>query len=290
MDLCDISQIRSLLSRHGFRFSHAKGQNFLKERWVVEDIARLAGVNETTGVLEIGPGIGPLTEQLCLRAGKVAAVEVDRSLQPILAETLGSYGNLELIWGDVMKMDIRALCSEQFAGLTPVACANLPYYITTPVLTALLEADCFASVTVMVQKEVAQRICARAGSPDYGSFTAFCAYYADAQMLFEVPASCFVPAPKVTSAVLTLRRRGAPPAAVSEPALYFRTVRAAFGQRRKTLLNALSSGFQELGKPVLENCIRKCGFDPAIRGEMLRPEDFCLLSCAIAEEKRQSHV
>ena len=189
MDLCAVSEIRELLARHGFRFSHAKGQNFLKARWVVEDMARLAGVDSSCGVLEIGPGIGPLTEQLCLRAGKVVAVELDRSLEPILAETVGQYENLELLWGDAMKMDLRALVSERFADLSPMACANLPYYITTPVIAALLEADCFASVTVMIQKEVAQRICARTNTPDYGAFTAFCRYYADPELLFEVPAA-----------------------------------------------------------------------------------------------------
>ena len=290
MDLCNITEIRALLQRHGFHFSHAKGQNFLRERWVVEDIARCANVDAGCGVLEIGPGIGPLTEQLCLHAGKVVAIEVDRSLAPILAETVGGFENLELLWGDALKMDLKALVRERFDGLQALACANLPYYITTPVLTALLEADCFEAVTVMVQKEVAQRICADAGTPDYGSFTAFCRYYADPELLFEVPASCFVPAPKVTSAVLTLRRRGAPPAPVDEPALYFRTVRAAFGQRRKTLLNALSSGYSELGKPALEECIRRAGFAPSVRGETLSPEDFCRLSNEIAAEKRQRHV
>ena len=290
MDLCAVSEIRELLARHGFRFSHAKGQNFLKARWVVEDMARLAGVDSSCGVLEIGPGIGPLTEQLCLRAGKVVAVELDRSLEPILAETVGQYENLELLWGDAMKMDLRALVSERFANLTPMACANLPYYITTPVIAALLEADCFASVTVMIQKEVAQRICARANTPDYGAFTAFCRYYADPELLFEVPAACFIPEPKVTSAVLTLRRRGCPPAPVEEPNLYFRTVRSAFGQRRKTLLNALSAGISELPKSALEACIQRAGFSPTVRGETLSPEDFCALSNEIAREKRQDHA
>ena len=169
MNLCSIDEIKALLSRHGFRFSKAKGQNFLTQSWVPRQIAEDAGIDETCGVLEVGPGIGPLTEQLCLAAKKVVAVEVDTTLKPILAETLAGHDNLEIIFGDVMKQDIPALVAEKFPGLRPMACANLPYYITSPILTALLEAECFDSVTVMVQKEVAQRIAARAGSPDYSA-------------------------------------------------------------------------------------------------------------------------
>ena len=164
MDLCNEKDIRALLARHGFRFSKSMGQNFLIEGWVPRDIAEASGADQTTGVLEIGPGIGPLTVQLARRAAKVAAVELDRALYPILDETLAPYDNVEVVPGDVMKLDLAALAADKFPGLTAIACANLPYNITTPVLTALIEAGCFASITVMIQREVALRICAAPGT------------------------------------------------------------------------------------------------------------------------------
>ena len=197
VNVCDIQVMKPLLSQHGFHFSKAKGQNFLIAPWVPQSIAEQAGVDETAGVLEIGPGIGPLTQQLCLRAGKVCAVEVDTRLQPILKETLAPFSNVEILWGDVLKLDIPKLVAEKFPGLRPMACANLPYYITTPILSALLEAECFESVTVMVQKEVAQRIAAAPGTEDYGAFSVFCQYYTQPELLFDVPPNCFLPQPKV---------------------------------------------------------------------------------------------
>ncbi len=276
--------MRALLARHGFHFSKSKGQNFLTQRWVVEQLAAEAGVQPDCGVVEIGPGIGPLTEQLCLRAGKVLAIEVDRSLQPVLAETMAGHGNLELLWGDALKMDLPQLVGQKLQGLRPMACANLPYYITTPVLSALLQAECFESVTVMVQKEVAQRICAGAGTKEYGAFTVFCRYYADPELLFEVPPSCFLPQPKVTSAVLKLTVRGAPAFPVHNPELFFRTVRAAFAQRRKTLLNALCAGLPGWTKPELEARLVHLGIAPNVRGETLDFADFCRLSNELSQE------
>ena len=205
IEVCNIQVMKPLLAEHGFHFSKAKGQNFLIAPWVPQSIATDAGVDETAGVLEIGPGIGPLTQQLCLRAKKVCAVELDKRLQPILEKTVGEFSNLEIIWDDVLNQNVPALVAEKFHGLRPMACANLPYYITSPILTALLEADCFESVTVMVQKEVAQRIAAAPGSEDYSAFTVFCQYYAEPKLLFDVPAHCFMPQPKVTSAVIQLR-------------------------------------------------------------------------------------
>ena len=196
IDVCDIQVMKPMLAAHGFHFSKAKGQNFLIAPWVPQSIAEQAGVDETAGVLEIGPGIGPLTQQLCLRAGKVCAVEVDERLEPILDVTVGNFSTLEILWGDVLKQDIPALVKEKFGSLRPMACANLPYYITSPILTALLEAECFQSVTVMVQKEVAQRIAAKPGTPDYSAFTVFCQYYAEPELLFDVPAHCFLPQPR----------------------------------------------------------------------------------------------
>ena len=171
IDVCNIQVMKPLLASHGFHFSKAKGQNFLIAPWVPRQIAEDAGVDGTAGVLEIGPGIGPLTQQLALRAAKVCAVEVDRRLEPILAQTVGEFDNLQILWNDVLKMDVKALVEKEFPGLRPMACANLPYYITSPILSALLEAECFESVTVMVQKEVALRIGAQPGSADYSAFT-----------------------------------------------------------------------------------------------------------------------
>ncbi len=278
VDVCDIQVMNPLLARHGFHFSKAKGQNFLVASWVPRSIAEEAGVDETAGVLEIGPGIGPLTQQLCLRAGKVCAVEVDTRLKPILDVTVGECSNLELLWADVLKLDIPALTEEKFAGLRPMACANLPYYITTPILTALLEADCFDSVTVMVQKEVAQRIAAAPGSGEYGAFSVFCQYYAQPELLFDVPAHCFLPQPKVTSAVVQLRVRQDRPWDIPNPDTFFRVVRASFAQRRKKLANGLASGFAELGKAGAAEVIAAAGLDANVRGETLGISEFAALA------------
>ena len=174
MDLCSINEIKALLARHGFRFSKSMGQNFLIQSWVPQDIAAASGAGEGTGVLEVGPGIGPLTRELAKRADKVASVELDRSLLPILEETLADCPNAEVCSGDILKTDIPALVGEKFSGLTPLACANLPYNITTPAITALIEAGCFKTITVMIQREVARRICAAPGTADYGAFSVFC--------------------------------------------------------------------------------------------------------------------
>ena len=286
IDVCDIHIMKPLLQEHGFHFSKAKGQNFLTARWVPERIAQEAGVDSTAGVLEIGPGIGPLTQQLALRAGKVCAVELDNRLKPILDMTVGEYSNLEILWNDVLKLDVPALVQEKFPGLRPMACANLPYYITSPILTALLETECFESVTVMVQKEVAQRIAARAGSADYSAFTIFCQYYAEPEILFDVPAGCFMPQPKVTSAVITLRTRKERPWQIHSPEIFFRCVRSSFAMRRKTLQNGLAAGFPELGKTGAGEVIEACGFAPNIRGEALDIEAFARLANEIYRRKQ----
>ena len=282
IDVCDIQVMKPLLAEHGFHFSKAKGQNFLTQKWVPEQIAEDSGVNESVGVLEIGPGIGPLTQQLALRAGKVCAVELDERLKPILQLTVGDLPNLEIIWGDVLKQDIKALVAEKFAGLRPMACANLPYYITSPILSALLEADCFEAVTVMVQKEVAQRIAAKPGSADYSAFTVFCQYYAEPEVLFDVPAHCFLPQPKVTSAVVTLRVRKERPWQIDNVDIFFRTVRASFVMRRKKLSNGLASGFPQLGKNGAAEVIAACGFDENVRGETLGIPEFAKIANEIA--------
>ena len=286
IDVTNIHIMKPLLAEHGFHFSKAKGQNFLIASWVPQRIAEDAGVDKTAGVLEIGPGICPLTQQLCLRAGKVCAVEVDTRLQPILGLTVGEFDNLEILWDDVLKQDIAALVREKFPGLRPMACANLPYYITSPILTALLEAECFDSVTVMVQKEVAQRIAAKPGSADYSAFTVFCQYYAEPELLFDVPAGCFLPQPKVTSAVIQLRCRRSLPWQITDKSIFFRTVRASFAMRRKKLQNGLASGFPELGKTGAGDVIAACGFDENVRGETLGIPEFAALANEIARRKR----
>ena len=278
INVCDIQVMKPLLSAHGFHFSKAKGQNFLIAPWVPESIAREAGVGPDVGVLEIGPGIGPLTQQLSLRAGKVCAVEVDQRLKPILDITLEDCPNVELVWDDVLKLDISSLVREKLPGLRPMACANLPYYITSPILTALLEADCFEAVTVMVQKEVAQRIAAQPGSADYSAFTVFCQYYAQPELLFDVPAHCFLPQPKVTSAVVTLRVRKQRPWDIDDPAVFFRVVRASFAMRRKKLSNGLASGFPELRKCGAEAVLAACGFPENVRGETLGIPEFAAIA------------
>lgn len=281
IDVCDIQIMKPLLAAHGFHFSKAKGQNFLIARWVPERIAEEAGVDRTAGVLEIGPGIGPLTQQLALRAGKVCAVELDKRLEPILAATVGEFSNLEIIWDDVLKQNIPGLVAEKFPGLRPMACANLPYYITSPILSALLEAECFQAVTVMVQKEVALRIAAKPGTADYSAFTVFCQYYAQPEILFDVPAHCFLPQPKVTSAVVTLKTYESCPWDIADKDIFFRTVKASFAMRRKKLLNGLAAGFSELGKEALAEIIAECGFDGNVRGETLSIAQFASLSNAI---------
>ncbi len=278
MNLTNINDIKALLGRHGFHFSKSMGQNFLIESWVPRDIAEAAGLDENCGVLEIGPGIGPLTQQLALRAGKVAAIELDRGLLPILSETMSAHQNVEIIPGDAMKLSFSDIIADKFSGLTPKACANLPYNITTPVITKLLECGCFASITVMIQREVAKRICAAPGDPDCGAFSLFCQYHANCELLFEVPPECFIPAPKVTSAVIRLTPRSAPPVD-ADPNALFAVIKAAFAQRRKTLLNGLSSAYgSKFSKDELRQAILDCNLPETVRGERLSLADFARLS------------
>ena len=274
MNLTDINDIRALLGRHGFRFSKSMGQNFLIADWVPRDIADAACLDKNCGVLEIGPGIGPLTVQLAARAGRVAAVELDRSLLPILEETLAGCGNTHVIPGDVMKLDLAALCAREFPGMTVRVCANLPYNITTPVITKLLESGLFASLTVMIQREAAARICAKPGDEDYGVFSLLCQYHARCTPLFDVPPQCFLPPPKVTSTVIQFVPWSEPPVAADPDAL-FRIIRAAFAQRRKTLLNALSGLYT---KDAVRQALAACGLPEAVRGERLTLEQFAALT------------
>ena len=262
MNLTDINEIRALLSRHGFRFSKSMGQNFLTADWVPVDIAESALLDENTGVLEVGPGIGCLTEQLSKCAGKVLCVELDKSLKPVLAETLADCDNVELIFGDVLKQNLPELVHEHFGALRPVVCANLPYNVTSPLLTAFIEADCFDSITVMIQREVARRICAPANTADYGAFGIFVQWYMEPE--------------------IRLRRREKPPVEVRDEKLMFRVIRAAFNQRRKTLVNALSSQLGVLDKENAARALVNCGFDTKIRGETVDIVGFAKISDEIS--------
>lgn len=283
MNLCDRNEIQELLRRHGFRFSKSMGQNFLIESWVPEDIAAASGADRQTGVLEIGPGIGPLTQQLARRAGKVVSVELDRRLYPVLRETMADFDNFTLLEGDAMKLPLRQTVKEQFSGLRPILCANLPYHITTPFLTACVEAQCFDSLTVLIQKEVAQRICAAPGTADYGAFTLLMQYYTQPELLFTVSNTCFLPAPKVTSAVIHCPARREPPVQVCSEAMLWRTVRAGFALRRKTLVNSLQTGFP-LPKDRLAAIVSACGLPENVRGERLSLADYAALADALARE------
>lgn len=282
MNLCDELTIRMLLERHGFHFSKSMGQNFLIDPQIPADIAAASQADETCGVLEIGPGIGPLTSELAQRAGKVVSIELDRALLPILAETMAPYSNVEIVPGDVTRLDLKALIGEKFAGLRPIVCANLPYNITTPVLTQLLECGVFRSITVMIQREVARRICAQPGTADYGAFSLLCQYHARCEYLFEVPRECFLPAPKVTSAVVRLEILDQPPVSIADESLFFRVVRAAFAQRRKTLVNALHAAFgAQVSKEQLAACLADCNLPVTVRGETLGLVEFAQLSAAL---------
>ncbi len=275
MDLCNTKELDLLLKKHGFSFSKGLGQNFLCDPSVPVKIAENANIDKETCVLEIGPGVGSLTVELCKRAYKVLSIELDKRLYPILNETVGHFDNFSLIEGDVLKTDLKKICKE-FEGHKIVACANLPYYITSPAITALLEAGCFDSVTVMVQREVAERISALPGTKEYGAFTLLIKYYSDPSLLFDVGRECFTPQPKVDSAVVRLdfKKNGFLTPNQQE---YFRIVRSAFMQRRKTLANCFRSSYG-LTKDEASDILSTLGLRPDIRGEALSPEQFANLS------------
>jgi len=281
--LTDPSEIRRLLDTYGFRFSKSLGQNFLIDASVPERIADSAGADRECSVLEIGPGIGCLTAELSARAGQVLSVELDRRLQPLLRETLSAAENTDVLFADIMKLDLRQLASERLTKPTKLVCANLPYNITSPVLTSLIEAGCFERICVMIQKEVAERICAGPGTKDYGAFGLFVQWYYAPELLFAVPPHCFMPQPKVTSAVIRLTKRTAPLAEVRDEKLLFHVIRAAFNQRRKTLANALSAAEPQLSKADCERILKLCDLDTNIRGEKLNLVDFARISNEIAD-------
>ena len=285
MNLCDIATIRNIMQAFGIGFRKELGQNFLTNGMVVSDIADSCAEDESSVILEIGPGIGVLTKELAERYEKVISLEIDKNLLPVLAYTLREYKNVEIINEDVMKADLDALLGQYFECGKVSVCANLPYYITTPILMKLLESRLpFEAITIMIQSEVADRLCASAGKSDYGAITAVLAYYGIAERLFTVTADNFVPAPKVDSAVVRIKLYKEIPYKPKSETMMFRTIKAAFEQRRKTLSNALANGFGELTKDEIKEIIEACGHRPDIRGERLDISDFVTLSDAIFDK------
>ena len=290
MDLCNISVIKSVMADAGITFHKEFGQNFLTNRIIPEDIADNCADTSERMVLEIGPGIGCLTQELAMRFKKVVAVEIDRGLIPVLNKTLAEYDNITIINEDVMKVDLASLVAEHSEGMPVSVCANLPYYITTPILMYLLESGVkFSTITVMVQNEVAARLAAKPGSSDYGAITAVLGYYGTVRKLFKVSAGCFIPAPKVDSAVVRIDLYDKCPYTIKDEKLFWNCIRAAFEMRRKTLENALVAKLGGFTKEQVAEAISKCGFDSKIRGERLSTEEFVNLSNALCDIKNSNN-
>lgn len=281
MNLSDYNTIKTILTKHGFTFSKALGQNFLVNPQVCPDMADSCGIRKNTGVLEIGPGIGVLTKELAERAEKVVAVELDTRLLPVLAETLAGYDNVRVINDDVLKIDLEKLIEEELPGMNVVVCANLPYYITSPVIMTLLEKELnISAITVMIQKEVADRICAEPGSRDSGAITIAVNYYARAEKLFQVGKGSFMPVPKVDSTVIRLDLLKKPPVEIEDKEFFFAMVKAAFSMRRKTALNGISNGMG-ISKDIIAQAIENAGFDITVRVEKLDLSQLAKLSSEI---------
>lgn len=279
MDLCNLSVIKELMSEAGITFRKDYGQNFLINRFIPEEIAERCTDDEHSMILEIGPGIGCLTQELAERYDKVVAVEIDRGLIPVLSKTLADYNNVTVINEDIMKIDIASLVAEYSQGRPVSVCANLPYYITTPILMHLLESGVkFSSITVMVQNEVATRLIAPAGNSEYGAITAVLNYYGKVSRLFKVSAGSFIPAPKVDSAVIRIDLYKESPFAIKDEKLFRNLIKAAFEMRRKTLINALTSKLPHLEKAKIAEALVNIGHSETVRGERLTTEDFAKLS------------
>lgn len=286
-NLSDISVIKDILSRHGFTFSKALGQNFLINPTVCPRMAEACGADENTGVIEIGPGIGVLTAELAKRAKKVISIELDTRLLPVLDETLRDFDNVNIINADVLKTDLKKLIVEEFAGMKVAVCANLPYYITSPVIMYLLESKLdVESITVMVQKEAAQRLCAEVGSRDAGAVTVAVNYYAEAQKIFDVSAGSFMPAPKVDSSVIRLDVRKQPSIALDDEKLFFRMIKAVFAQRRKTASNSISAGMS-LPKSTVLQAIANAGYGENVRAESFTMQELAALANEISRLQQQ---
>ena len=279
MDLCNLSVIKSLMDEAGITFRKDFGQNFLTNRMIPENIAESCTDEKNSLIIEIGPGIGCLTKELCERYKRVVAIEIDKGLIPILNKTLADYDNVTVINTDVMKVDLKKLVDEYSGGMPVSVCANLPYYITTPILMFLLESGVkLSTITVMVQNEVATRLCAGAGSADYGAITAQIGYYGTVKKLFKVSAGCFIPAPKVDSAVVRIDLYDKPPFDVKDEKLFKNLIKYAFEMRRKTLQNAISQKLPHIEKEKVTAALTAMGLDEKIRGERLSTEQFATLS------------
>ncbi len=277
-NLTDIGTVKDILARHGFHFSKALGQNFIINPSVCPRMAEESGIDENSGVIEIGAGIGVLTAELAKRAKKVVVIELDTKLLPILDETLKDFDNIEIINQDVLKTDLAAIIEEKFKGMPVYVCANLPYYITSPVIMSLLESRLpLKAITVMVQREAAQRLCAPVGSRLSGAVTVAVDYYAEAKKLFDVSSGSFMPAPKVDSSVIRMDIRPEPENPVSNEEMFFKMVHAAFGQRRKTASNSISSGMG-VSKDIVAKAIEECGFSASVRAETLTMQELAMLS------------
>lgn len=286
MKLTSVGEVKAVMERHGLRFNKGYGQNFLINEAVPRRIAEECGALPEEGILEIGPGIGTLTVELCRRYRKVVAIEIDRSLLPALAETTAEFDNLKIVNADVLKVDLPTLLNEEFGDMPVTVCANLPYYITTPILMGLLESGCrFENITVMIQKEVAQRLCAKPGEADYGAVTASVCRYGTVSRLFTVSAGSFLPAPKVDSAVIRLVIDKERRYSVKDETMMTRCIRGAFAQRRKTLVNSLATEFSEFGKDELTAAVEACGLRADVRGERLAIADFAALADALTDRK-----
>jgi len=278
----------AILNKYGFNFQKKFGQNFLIDTHVLEKIIRAADITKDDCVLEIGPGIGTMTQYLCENAGKVIAVEIDKNLIPILTEdTLAAYDNVKVINSDVLKLDLKKLAEEENGGRPIKVVANLPYYITTPIIMGLFEAGVpLASITVMVQKEVADRMQAGPGSKDYGALSLAVQYYAEPYIAANVPPNCFMPRPNVGSAVIRLTLHGNPPVEVADEKLLFKLIRASFAQRRKTLVNGLTNSPElSFTKEEVTKALEECGYSLTIRGEALTLQEFAKLANVMAKAK-----
>lgn len=285
MELSNIGTIKDILGRHGFTFSKSLGQNFLINPSVCPKMAEQSGAKKGVGVIEVGPGIGVLTCQLAERADRVVAIELDKRLLPVLDETLAEYDNIKIINDDILKIDLKKLIETELRGMEVVVCANLPYYITSPVIMKLLEDRLpINALTVMVQKEAAQRICAEVGTRQSGAVTVAVNYYAKPQILFGVSAGSFMPAPKVDSAVIRLDILKEPCVQVEDEKLFFKVVKAAFSQRRKTLPNSLSAGLQ-ISKLTVTNALNRANVPVNYRAEQLTMEQLAKISNAIGSKQ-----
>ena len=279
MDLCNVSVIKEVMSEAGITFRKEFGQNFLINRIIPENIADNAAYDENTLIIEIGPGIGCLTKELAERYKKVVAIEIDKGLIPVLEKTLADYDNVTVINADVMKTDLVQIVEQYSDGMPVAVCANLPYYITTPILMYLLESDVqLSSITVMVQNEVASRLVAPAGSSDYGAITAVLGFYGESRKLFKVSAGSFMPAPKVDSAVVKIDLYKEPRYFPRDEKGFRNLIKAAFEMRRKTLVNAINAKFPHIDKGRIAEAVVSLGFSETVRGEKLSTEDFVNLS------------